>query len=60
MPLIYLKNKQNGCTYVYESEKYWDKVKKQSRSRRICIGKLDPHIGEKLGITADLKQCFPD
>lgn len=99
MPLIYLKNKQNGITYVYESENYWDKVKKQSRSRRICIGKLDPltgelipsrrlaasptsvkpgpvpatetkrlyvgatwllnAIGEKLGITADLRQCFP-
>lgn len=100
MPLIYLKNKQNGITYVYESENYWDKVKKQSRSRRICIGKLDPltgelipsrrltathqsvkpgpvpvvdakrlyaggtwllsAIGEKLGIMADLKQCFPN
>jgi hypothetical protein len=100
MPLIYMKNKHNGVTYVYESENYWDKVKKQSRSRRICIGKLDPlsgemipsrrlatspqsvksdpvpmketkrlyagatwllsAIGEKLGITADLKQCFPN
>ena len=100
MPLIYLKNKKNGITYVYESDNYWDKEKQQSRSRRICIGKLDPHTGElipskrlgaenplvkpgpiaiteakrlyygatyffnalgdKLGITADLKQCFPD
>lgn len=46
MPLIYLKNKNNGITYVYESENYWDKTKKQSRSRRICIGKLDPLTGE--------------
>ncbi|MCP3773617.1 IS1634 family transposase [Paenibacillus sp. MZ04-78.2] len=100
MPLIYLKNKNNGITYVYESENYWDKAKKQSRSRRTCIGKLDSQtgelipskrltashrpakpgpvpvtetkrlyagatylldaIGEKLGITADLKQCFPE
>ncbi|BCG58825.1 IS1634 family transposase [Paenibacillus sp. URB8-2] len=100
MPLIYLKNKKNGITYVYESENYWDKTKQQSRSRRICIGKLDSQtgelipskrlaaseptlkrgpvpvtetkrlyagatyllsaIGEKLEITADLKQCFPN
>lgn len=100
MPLTYLKNKINGITYVYESENYWDKEKQQSRSRRICIGKLDPHtgelisskrlstedfpvkpgpvsikeakrlyygatylfnvLGEKLGIKADLKECFPD
>jgi hypothetical protein len=100
MSLVYLKNKKNEITYVYESENYWDKEKQQSRSRRTCIGKLDPHtgeliaskrllaenalvkpgpiatteakrlyygatyffnaLGEKLGITADLKQCFPD
>jgi transposase len=41
MSLVYLKNKKNGTTYVYESENYWDKGKKQSRSNRICIGKLD-------------------
>lgn len=100
MALVYLKNKKNGITYVYESENYWDKSKKQSRSRRICIGKLDPQtgellpskklgqlevprkpgpvpaveskrlfagvtyllsaIGDKLGITEDLRQCFPE
>lgn len=94
------ENKKNGITYVYESENYWDKTKQQSRSRRICIGKLDSQtgelipskrlaaseptlkrgpvpvtetkrlyagatyllsaIGEKLEITADLKQCFPN
>lgn len=100
MPLVYVKNKKNGITYVYESENYWDKEKQQSRSRRTCVGKLDPVTGalipskrltepaspakrgpvpftetkrlyagatylldaisEKLGIAADLKQCFPD
>ncbi|WP_281884531.1 IS1634 family transposase [Paenibacillus sp. YYML68] len=102
MALVYLKNKTNGITYVYESENYWDKDKQQSRSRRTCIGKLDPQtgafipskrlnkpikpssskadstsvteskrhyagatflldaIGNKLGITADLKKCFPE
>ena len=102
MSLVYLKNKQNGVTYVYESTGYWDKEKKQARNKRICIGKLDPEtgelvpskrliaadtpevarrgpipsiecrrsfygaahlldsIGEKLGVTEDLKRSFPD
>ena len=102
MAIVHVKNKQNGTTYVYESTSYWDKDKKQSRSKRVCIGKLDDQgniipskrlsdqgsfaqstkrgpvpatesarnfygatylmdaIGNKLGITDDLKQCFPD
>lgn len=40
-------NKQNGVTYVYEViENYWDKEKKQSRSKRKLIGKIDPATGE--------------
>jgi len=38
-------NKKNGITYVYESRSYWDKEKKQSRSKRVCIGKIDPDTG---------------
>ena len=35
-----LKDKKRSCTtYVYESESYWDKEKKQPRSRRKLIGK---------------------
>jgi transposase len=41
MALVYVKNKKNGTTYVYESNNYWDKEKQQSRSNRVCIGKLD-------------------
>ena len=100
MSLVYVTNKKNGTTYVYESTNYWDKEKKQSRSKRVCIGKLDEagnlvpskrlamppalapakqgpvpstvmkrsfygatylfdKIGELLGVTADLKACFP-
>ena len=98
MALVYVKNKKNNVTYVYESTNYWDKEKKQSRSKRICVGKLDENgeiipskrltqppvttscvsvsqtdakrsfygatylfdsIGDKLGITVDLKTCFP-
>jgi len=46
MSLVYLKNKQSGVTYVYESAGYWDKEKKQARNKRKCIGKLDPVTGE--------------
>jgi transposase, IS4 family len=99
-------DKRSGITYVYESVSYWDKEKKQPRSRRTLIGRLDPvtgeivptdgrgkkrsvqdaesavrrgptpvartdrlffgatylldQIGEEVGITADLKECFPD
>ena len=31
---------------MYESESYWDKEKKQPRSRRKLIGKLDEETGE--------------
>ena len=34
-------NKKTGITYVYESESYWDPVKKQPRNHRKLIGKLD-------------------
>lgn len=101
MSLVYLHNKKNGVTYVYESTGYWDKEKQQARNHRTCIGKLDPVTGEIiysrrncsqdpetvvkrgpvpsvdhkrsfygatylfdaiadcLGITEDLKRCFP-
>lgn len=39
-------NKQTGITYVYESESYWDKDKKQPRSKRRLIGKIDEETGE--------------
>lgn len=101
MAIVHVKNKKNGITYVYESTNYWNKEKKQSRSTRVCIGKLDPvtgevipskrltseavtitkpgpvpyteikhsfygatylldEISENLGITEDLRKCFPD
>lgn len=100
LSFVYVKNKKNGVTYVYDSKGYWDKEKQQARNVRKCIGKLDPEteefipskrfqnetdmpskrgpdpslhvkrlfygatylldaIGEKLGITEDLKKCFP-
>lgn len=40
MSLVYVKNKKNQSTYVYESHAYWDKEKQQSRNIRVCIGKM--------------------
>ena len=38
-------HKDAKTTYVYSSESYWDPVKKQSRSKRKVIGKVDPATG---------------
>lgn len=40
------KDKRTGVTYVYESESYWDKEKKQPRSKRTLLGKIDEETGE--------------
>lgn len=107
MAIITQTDKRSGITYAYETEYYWDKIKKQSRSKRVCIGKVDPISGkivptrgrtkksetktlksssgktgpkpfteskhlyygatylletfsDSIGLTNDLKQCFPD
>ncbi len=44
--IVYQKNKKTGAVYVYESESYWDKEKKQPRSKRRYLGKLDPETNE--------------
>lgn len=46
MSLVKLYNKERDVTYVYESTSYWDKEKKQPRSKRKLIGKIDPETGE--------------
>jgi hypothetical protein len=46
MSIVKYKDKRSGVTYVYESESYWDKEKKQPRSKRTLIGKLDETTGE--------------
>ena len=38
-------DKRSDITYVYESVSYWDKEKKQPRSKRTLIGRLDPETG---------------
>ena len=36
---------QSGVVYAYESISEWDPEKKQSRSKRKCIGRVDPDTG---------------
>jgi hypothetical protein len=39
-------NKKTGVTYVYEAVSVWDKEKKQSRNKQVCIGKIEPGKNE--------------
>jgi len=45
MSYLYEQQVKNH-TYVYQIESYWDKEKKQSRQKRIYLGKKDPNTGE--------------
>jgi hypothetical protein len=38
--------KKNGAKYVYSVTSYWDKGKKASRNRQVCLGRLDEATGE--------------
>lgn len=46
MSIVKQLDKRSGITYVYESTSYWDKDKKQPRSKRTLVGKIDPSTGE--------------
>ena len=46
MSIVHQLDKRSGITYVYESTSYWDKDKKQARSHRKLIGRLDPTTGK--------------
>ena len=46
MAIVKQLDKRSGITYVYESVSYWDREKKQPRSKRTLIGRLDPATGE--------------
>ena len=45
MSIIHVHNKATNTTYVYESVSYWVPELGQARSKRKCIGKLDPKTG---------------
>ena len=45
MSIVKNKDRRTGVTYVYESESYWDKDKKQPRAHRKLIEKIDEATG---------------
>ena len=46
MAIVKSYQRKTDTTYVYESEAYWDPEKKQSRSKRKLIGKIDKETGD--------------
>lgn len=46
MAIVTQTDKRTGITYAYETQYHWDKEKKQSRSKRVCVGKVDPDTGK--------------
>jgi transposase len=44
--IVYQTDKRSGITYAYNSISHWDKEKKQSRSKRTLIGRLDKESGK--------------
>jgi transposase len=41
-----IHTKKNGARYLYKVEGYWDKEKKASRNRQVCLGRIDDETGE--------------
>lgn len=60
MATIHQKDKRSGITYVYESISYWDKEKKQSRSKRKLIGRLNEETGEVVPTDGRCRRLSPD
>ena len=58
--IVYQINKKTGVTYVYESISFWDKEKQQSRSKRRCIGRIDPETQEVIPITIEQQASLKD
>ena len=46
MAIVTQTDKRSGITYAYETQYYWDKAKKQSRSKRTLIGRVDEATGK--------------
>ena len=44
--IVYQVDKRSGIKYAYSSESYWDKEKKQPRSKRTFLGRVDPVTGD--------------
>ena len=60
MGIVYQTDKRSGITYAYENKAYWDKEKKQSRSKRTLIGRVDPETGKIIPTDGRCKKRSPD
>ena len=60
MAITYNRYKRSGKTYAYETTYTWDKEKKQSRSKRTLIGRLDEETGEIVPTDGRGKKRSPD
>lgn len=59
MGIVYQTDKRSGITYAYENKAYWDKEKKQSRSKRTLIGRVDPETGKIIPTDGRCKKRSP-
>jgi len=59
MSIVYNTDKRSGITYAYESKSYWDKEKKQSRSKRTLIGRVNQETGEIMKTDGRCKKNSP-
>ena len=57
MSIVKQLDKRSGITYAYESISRWDKEKKQSRSTRRLIGRVDDETGE-IKLTDDVERMM--
>ena len=59
MSTVYQLDKRSGITYAYESISKWDSEKKQSRSKRTLIGRVDKATGEIIPTDGRMKKEKP-
>lgn len=55
--IVYQTDKKTGIQYAYESVSYWDADKKQPRSKRKYLGRVDPETGEIIAKKAKKKKA---
>ena len=60
MAITYNRDKRSGKTYAYETTYVWDKEKKQSRSKRRLIGRVDEETGEIVPTDGRGRKRSPD
>ena len=58
--IVYQTDHKTGVKYAYESVSYWDKEKKQPRSKRKYIGRVDPETGEIIRKKEDVHSADQD